>query len=162
VERLLEYKKFQAAASSLREQFEKQSDCFYRTAEPVEMVDSELYLEVSLFDLLKAFSDIIDSQETIEQKEIIFDEVLVSDRIAYIEKIMSSQESVLFEDLFRENPSRAVIIASFLAILELTKMRRIKILQHRLFGEIRIFRAEYGNIPLEQGAETNPAQGISE
>ncbi len=44
VERLLEYKKFQAAASSLREQFEKQSDCFYRTAEPVEMAYSELYL----------------------------------------------------------------------------------------------------------------------
>jgi segregation and condensation protein A len=126
------------------------------------MADSELYLEVSLFDLLKAFSDIIDSQETIEQKEIIFDEVLVSDRIAYIEQIMRSQESVLFQDLFRENPSRAVIIASFLAILELTKMRRIKILQHRLFGEIRIFRAEYGNIPVEQGVELDQTQEHSD
>lgn len=141
VERLLEYKKYQAAASSLREKFEKQSDCFFRTIEPSEIKDAEMYLEVSLFDLLKAFSDIIDSQETIEQEEIIFDEVLVSDRIAYIEAVLLGCESVLFSDLFRDNPSRAVIIASFLAILELAKMRRIKILQHRLFGEIRIFQS---------------------
>ncbi len=140
VERLLEYKKYQAAASSLREKFEKQSDCFFRTIEPGKIKDGEMYLEVSLFDLLKAFSDIIDSHETIEQKEIIFDEVLVSDRIAYIEAVLSGCESVLFTDLFRDNPSRAVIIASFLAILELTKMRRIKIIQHRLFGEIIVLK----------------------
>ncbi len=140
VERLFEYKKYQAAASSLRDKFEKQSDCFFRKIEPGEIKDAEMYLEVSLFDLLKAFSDIIDSQETIEQKEIVFDEVLVSDRIAYIEAVLSSRGSALFTDLFSDNPSRAVIIASFLAILELAKMRRIKILQHRLFGEIRIFQ----------------------
>ncbi len=149
VERLLEYKKYQAAASSLREKFEKQSDCFFRTIEQGEIKDAEMYLEVSLFDLLKAFSDIIDSQETIEQEEIVFDEVLVSDRIAYIEAVLSSCESVLFTDLFSDNPTKAVIIASFLAILELAKMCRIKILQHRLFGEIRIFQGGAYNVSPE-------------
>lgn len=154
VEKLLEYKKYQAAAASLREKFERQSDCFFRKIEPAGGSDSEVYLEVSLFDLLKAFADIIDSQETIEQEAIVFDEILVSDRIEYIESVLSQHESVLFTDLFQENPSRGIIIASFLAILELAKMFRIKIMQHRLFGEIRIFRADCVKIPVE--AESAP------
>jgi segregation and condensation protein A len=141
VQKLLEYKKFQAAAEDMRSLFENQSDCFSRPARVEELAGDELYLEVSLFDLLKAFAEVIDSQETIEQEEIVFDEVLVSDRISFIESLLADRESVLFEEMFPPAPGRAVIIASFLAVLEMSRMRRIRIMQHRLFGEIRIFRA---------------------
>lgn len=150
VQKLLEYKKYQAAAEDMRRMFENQSDCFTRSAPPPETEENGLYLEVSLFDLLKAFADVIDSQETIEQEEIIFDEVLVSDRIAFIDTLLAERESLLFEELFQAAPGRAMIIASFLAILEMSKMRRIKIMQHILFGEIRIFRAAVtGDAPVD-------------
>jgi segregation and condensation protein A len=150
VQKLLEYKKYQAAAEDMRRVFENQSDCFTRTTPPAEAGDNELYLEVSLFDLLKAFAEVIDSQETIEQEEIIFDEVLVSDRIAFIGARLAERESMLFEELFQPTSGRAMIIASFLAILEMSKMRRIRIMQHMLFGEIRIFRAAVtGDIPAD-------------
>ena len=144
VQKLLEYKKYQAAAEDMRSLFENQSDCFSRPPGIEEIAQDALYLEVSLFDLLKAFAEVIDSQETIEQAEIVFDEVLVSDRILFLESLLADRESVLFEELFPPAPGRAVIIASFLAILEMSKMRRIRIMQHRLFGEIRIFRAAAG------------------
>ncbi len=144
VQKLLEYKKYQAAAGELRSLFENQSDCFARPAAGPEPEGEGLYLEVSLFDLLNAFAEVIDSKETIEEEEIVFDEVLVSDRIAFIDSLLLQRESVLFEELFTCAPGRAVIIASFLAVLEMSKMRRIIIMQHRLFGEIRIFRGRGG------------------
>ncbi len=149
VEKLLEFKKYQAAANGMRQMFENQSDCFARTAPPPEAGNGEMYLEVSLFDLLKAFADVIDSQETIEQEEIVFDEVLVSDRIAFINALLDERESLLFEELFQGAPGRMMVIASFLAVLEMAKMRRIRIMQHRLFGEIRIFRAEHAVVPVD-------------
>ncbi len=140
VQKLLEYKKYQAASEELKNMFERQSDCFVRQNVPGEVAGDDLYLEVSLFDLLRAFASVIDSQETIEQEEIVFDEVLVSDRIAALMDILRNRESVLFEELVTAASGRATIIASFLAILEMSKMRRIRIMQHRIFGEIRIFR----------------------
>jgi len=144
VQKLLEYKKYQAAAEDMRSLFENQSDCFSRPPRDEEFAQDALYLEVPLFDLLKAFAEVIDSQETIEQEEIVFDEVLVSDRISFIESLLADRESFLFEELFPPAPGRAVIIASFLAVLEMARMRRIRIMQHRLFGEIRIFHSAAG------------------
>lgn len=140
VEKLLEYKKYQAGAERLRTLFEHQADCFTRKTDPSEIINGEVYLEVSLFDLLKAFSEVIDSNEAIEQEEIVFDEVLVSDRIEYIAGVLTSRESILFEQLFPAGVTRPVIIASFLAILEMARRGGIKILQHHLYGDIRIFR----------------------
>ena len=141
VQKLLEYKKYQAASEELKQMYERQSDCFVRNNIPGEITGDEIYLEVSLFDLLRAFAGVIDSKETIEQEEIVFDEVLVSDRISAIMDILMTRESVLFEELVTAASGRAMIIASFLAILEMSRMRRIRIMQHRIFGEIRVFRS---------------------
>ncbi|MCX7678852.1 MAG: segregation/condensation protein A [Spirochaetes bacterium] len=152
VERLLEYKKFQAAAGVLKEKLDRQSNCFFRKQNPVEIVGNEIYVEVTLFDLLKAFSEIIDAQETIAQEEILLDEILISDMILHIENALAIRDGIVFTELFSTSPSRMMIAVTFLAVLELAKMRRIKLLQHRLFGEIRIFRWNDGN---GMGTQTN-------
>ena len=140
IKRLLEFKKYQKSSSALKEMFDSTSDSFARSAGHEELGEEEVYLEVSLFDLLKAFANVLESHSTVEQEEIIFDEILVSDRISYITDLLKENEMILFTDVFSPRPGRSEVIASFLAVLEMTKMKIIKVFQHRVFGEIRIAR----------------------
>ncbi len=138
VEKLLEYKKFQQASRSLRELFESSSCRFTREPTIPEAEDTELYLEATLFDLLRAFAEMMEQQKTVEQEEIVFDEILVSDRIEFIKSLLKDRELITFAEIFEKRPSRMMIVATFLAILELAKMRMIKVVQHQTFGTIRI------------------------
>ncbi|HSV97050.1 MAG TPA: segregation/condensation protein A [Spirochaetota bacterium] len=140
VQRLLEFKKFQDASRSFRRMFELQADAYSRV-NPVETGGGEL-IEVSLFDLLSAFAEVMDSTREIERKEIVFDEILVSDRIALITELLKEKEQVLFAEIFNRKPSRVEIVVTFLAVLEMAKTRKLKIMQHRVFGDIRLLRAE--------------------
>lgn len=141
IQKLLEYKKFQNASMKLREKFDLQADSFTRKNFLGDLEREEDFINVSLFDLLSAFAAVMDSVKEIEQRKIIFDEILVSDRIIYITELLKVKDQILFTDIFDQNFTRISIVANFLAILEMAKMRKIKIMQHRVFGEIRIFRA---------------------
>ncbi|MCK7484077.1 MAG: segregation/condensation protein A [Candidatus Moduliflexus flocculans] len=77
---------------------------------------------------------------TVDTREIVFDEILVSDRIEHITELLKENEAVIFNDIFSERPSKPEIIATFLAILEMSKTGMIKVQQHRVFGDIRILR----------------------
>ena len=70
IEKLLEYKKFQKASGQMRDLYDQRSDIFTRQNNLEEMVGTDEYIEVSLFDLLKAFADVMESQSVIEQEEI--------------------------------------------------------------------------------------------
>ncbi|TAL38704.1 MAG: ribulose phosphate epimerase [Spirochaetes bacterium] len=140
IQKLLEYKKYQTASRELRTHFEMQADSYVRENELKGMFREEELIEVSLFDLLSAFADIMDSRGEIEQKEIVFDEILVSDRIIFIMDMLRKSEQILFLDIFPDRPSRGEIVATFLAILEMAKTARIRVMQHRVFGDIRIVR----------------------
>jgi segregation and condensation protein A len=140
IQKLLEYKKYQAAAAVLRNNFDSQADSFTRNNIQAEFVGDEIYIEVTLYDLLNAFSQVVESLVTIEQNEIIFDEILVSDMIERATKLLSEREQILYTELLTARPSRSMIVAAFLAILEMTKTRKIKIMQHAIYGDIRLFR----------------------
>jgi segregation and condensation protein A len=151
IQKLLEYKKYQSASREFRERFEMQADSYTRENVLKGMFQEEELIEVSLFDLLSAFADIMDTRGEIEQKEIVFDEILVSDRIIFIVDLLRRSEQILFADIFSDRPTRMEIVATFLAVLELAKTSRIRIMQHRVFGDIRIMRI------FDPGAETVPA-----
>jgi len=142
IEKLLEYKRYQQSSQLFKDMYEVQTNVYSREpgAPGLEPGENDDYLEVSLFDLLKAFANVLDSQTTVEQEEIVFDEILVSDRIEHIADLLKEKEYILFAEIFTSRPNRAEIIASFLAILEMAKTKFAKILQHRVFGEIRIYR----------------------
>lgn len=141
IEKLLEYKKYQKASIELKEMFDMQDRYFMRDAAYKNLAgENDSYIDVSLFDLLKAFAGILETQEPIEREEIIFDEILVSDRIDYIIGLLKEKEIVVFSEIFSRVPVRAEVIASFLAVLEMTKTGMIRLDQHRVFGEIRVIR----------------------
>ena len=141
IAKLLEYKKYQLSSLTLKSLYDQQSDCYMRDVPVVKHEGEEEFVTMSLFDLLNAFVDIMSTNKEPEEKEIILDEILVSDRINFLVGLLRKKEKILFHEVFSRAPSRAEIIATFLAILELAKLHRIKILQERNYGEIHISRA---------------------
>ncbi len=141
IQKLLEYKKYQQASRSLREMFEIQVDAFPRENIIKDLIQEEDLVDVTLYDLLHAFARVMDSAVTVEQKEIIFDEILVSDRIIHVTELLRDRDQITFSDIFTERPARALVIATFLAILEMAKTGRLRLMQHRVFGEIRLFKS---------------------
>ncbi len=140
IEKLLEYKKFQKSAAALSQLYERRSRVYNKISTYEFLEEHEEYYEVSLFDLLKAFANVLESRTSIEEDEIIFDEILISDRIEYITELLRINEVILFTDIIRPDSGRPEILTSFLAMLEMTKTHLIKIVQHRVFGDIRLVR----------------------
>lgn len=140
IQKLLEYKKYQKVTDELKDMYETQNNVFIRHNVLDELGEEEYYLDVSLYELLKAFSNVLNSTNEVETGEIIFDEILVSDRIEYITELLKEKEVILFTEIFSAKPSKAEVIATFLAMLEMSKTRMVRVQQHRVFGEIRILR----------------------
>ncbi len=140
IQKLLEYKKYQKMSDEFKEIYEIQNNVYVRNNISENLGEEELYLEVSLYELLKAFSSVLNSTATVDIREIVFDEILVSDRIEYITELLKENESIIFTEIFSVKPSKAEIIASFLAVLEMSKTCMIRVQQHRVFGDIRILR----------------------
>ncbi len=140
VQKLLEFKKFQNASRRLLEEFETSANRYARMNIHEEIIEVDDYGDVSLFDLLKAFAAVIESQKAVDEKEIVFDEIQVSDRIEYIKKMLAERDVLHFPEIFPTNPSRMEIVVSFMAILELARTRIIRLLQHKVFGTIRIVK----------------------
>lgn len=140
IQKLLEYKKYQKVTDELKDMYETQNNVFIRHNVLDELGEEEYYLDVSLYELLKAFSNVLNSTNEVETGEIIFDEILVSDRIEYITELLKERDVILFTEIFSAKPSKAEVIATFLAMLEMSKTRMVRVQQHRVFGEIRILR----------------------
>ncbi|EMY77987.1 ScpA/B protein [Leptospira weilii serovar Ranarum str. ICFT] len=145
VEKLLEHKKFQLTAKKLSEMDQNQTGVFRRESNAT-LDEDENWLDVSLLDLISAFHEILESQS--EEPEI---PTLLTAPHRFtveekMEKILSSlreKKEVSFPELFqRERPEKAEIVATFLALLELSKQRILRAKQHKLFGEIRLFLNE--------------------
>lgn len=142
VQKLLEYKKFQKSSLQFKERFQDQADLFSRDNNLDPVSGQEEYIDVSLFELLNAFANVLESQVTIEHEEIIFDEILVSDRIEYIIELLREKDVIFFIDIFGKKTSRLEVVVSFLAILEMARLHTIKLYQHRTFGDIRLVRGQ--------------------
>lgn len=141
IEKLLEYKRFQKTAQHMKDRYEVHSETFSRENDFAKLIDNGEYTSMSLFDLLNAFVDVMGRSTKPEEKEIIFDEILVSDRIDLIITMLRQKEQITFKHLFHAIPSVSEVVATFLAVLELAKMHKIKVLQHQVFGTIHIFRS---------------------
>ena len=140
IQKLLEYKKFQRMSLDLKDAYERQANTFTRH-NIIEGMQEITYSSLSLFDLLKAFAKVMDAQNDMEQEELVFDEIEIKDRIDYIISLLKEKESVVFVKIFSARPSRAEFLASFLAILELSKASLVKIVQEQFFGDILLIRS---------------------
>jgi segregation and condensation protein A len=143
VQRLLEYKKFKEAASEMYEYEDYRRKLFSRKyfvkPEGDQPVPNEEYLQnVSLFDLLLAFKKALDNMPKVTYHEVKKIEVTIEEQTAYILDTLEHKSTILFSELIEKFKDRIIIIVTFLALLELIKIRKILVSQSRVFEEITI------------------------
>lgn len=145
VRRLLEYKQFKEIAENLRNRELTRQDFFgrildvERTKELKEEA-KEVYFEASLFDLITAFTKILKNVPKEVFYEVIKEEHTVEQKIHDILHMLLEKPKVMLGDLFSRSRSKIEIIVTFMAILELIRLREIIALQKRLFDEIEVVR----------------------
>ena len=140
VRQLLEYKRFKEVAKVLEVKEVEQQQVFTRPAQIIERLGDEEYtLDASLFDLLDAFKNVLKSNVT-TVREIIQEEVKIEERVRIIREKLMEKDSLSFEEIFTPESTRLEMVVTFLAMLELIKMKELRILQTRLFDKIRIFK----------------------
>lgn len=147
IQRLLEYQTFKDASLGLREKEEEWMNIFHR--EPVkdeeaeaESAEPELYLfDVNLFDLLGAFKKILDTAPP-EAVRITREALTVKDKISHIMEMLEHNDTVRFEDLFKEDGSRIQIVVTFVALLELMRLGLIRAYQENDFGNIWVINPQ--------------------
>jgi len=142
VRRLLEYKAYKEAARELDSQERMWREIFWREhVVPAEQVEEDLPLEnVSLFDLVDTLQEVLDRNPGSRLIEIIPDNLTVRERMNLILEILEGKESVSFVALFESSSHRVVIVVTFLALLELMRLRVARVFQAETFGPILVSR----------------------
>ncbi len=96
-------------------------------------------IEVSLLGLIEAFRQVLERAKSESVHEVILEHLSVEDKIQEILALLERENrSMVFQRLFPENSSRRIIVITLLAILELVKMKRIRIFQMAAFEAIRV------------------------
>ncbi|MEV5028452.1 segregation and condensation protein A [Paenibacillus sp. LPE1-1-1.1] len=156
IQKLVEYRKFKQIAEQLREKEVERSLVYSREPEDMTPFMKEEKVNpvegVHLSDLILAFQKAL---RRAARRNVVStvqrDEISVKDRIRDIVDVLKQFETVRFSRLIRENMDRHEIVVTFLAILELMKMKHITCFQHQLFDDIVIhWRGESSQIGLSE------------
>lgn len=146
VARLLEYRRYKEVAEELRARAEIQRFVFSRgglleneNGNGHERPHLELS-EVSAFDLWAAFQNVLSRAKEAPQADLARPRFTVAQKMASISsRVRWAKGGVGFEDLFDEATTRLELVVTFLALLELMRLRRVRVAQESLFGEIRVY-----------------------
>ena len=141
IRQLIEYKKFKEAAAQLHVRELEQERIFARDGGSSAVVaDAPLRLrEVGIFELIHAFQNVIKRVDAREDlREIFGERFSVSEKIDMILQRVGQGAAVRFSDLFGEIVSRVEIVVTFLALLELIRLKQVRAIQPKLFDEIEI------------------------
>jgi len=144
IRQLIEYKKFKEAASLLRDNETAQLNLFARVPVTPDLAPSENLLveEVGIFDLIHAFQKILKRLEKKPEdlREIFAENFTVSDKIEHVLRITQEGIPLRFEELFADAATRTEIVVTFLAMLELIRLKQLRVRQEGVCGEIWIDR----------------------
>ena len=143
VRRLLEHERFKAAAELLHERETVRSAQWMRSDASVAEVagdDVEPELEVDLFSLLAAFRGVLERAKHRPRVLLPPEQVSIESRIEVLLTRLSETEACGFADLFGDVSGRGDLIVTFLALLEMIRLKLVRIFQAGAFGEIRVYK----------------------
>ena len=160
VRRLLEYQRYKEAGQHLGERELLGREVFARrvtASELVPQVDDDA-LELDLFELAEAFRTLLSRVPTARAHEVVgCDNVTIADAINEILSLLQDREMLAFDELFSLDDSRERLIINFLALLELCRLKMLKILQNTDHGTIYIYPAVTAEVADGvSGADTLP------
>ena len=143
VRRLLEHQKFKAAAGLLHEREQLRAAQWLRPDGRVAELAGEDYepeLEVDLFSLMNAFQAVVDRLKLRPKVLLPPEEIPVELRIEQLLARLSETEALGFEDLFSDVEERRGMIVTFLALLEMIRLKLVRVFQSGSFGPIRVYK----------------------
>ncbi|HJY34086.1 MAG TPA: segregation/condensation protein A [Vicinamibacterales bacterium] len=143
VRRLLEHQKFKAAAELLHERETLRSAQHRRPDAAVAEAageEQEPELEVDLFSLLAAFRGVLERAKSRPKVVLPPEQMSIEQRIEQLLERLSETEAVGFEELFADANTRAALIVTFLALLEMIRLKLIRAFQSGSFGPIRVYK----------------------
>ncbi len=145
IRQLVEYKKFKDAASQLQVLEEAQERSFPRSPPRLDsgLLDSPgPKPDVSLFDLINAVNAVLKRVTQREDLRDIFeDKWTVSEKIEQLMEVLQLKPLLRFSELFAGSTSRSEVVVTFLALLELIRLKQLTVAQGDQFGEIEISRS---------------------
>ena len=161
VRRLLEHQKYKAAAELLHERETLRGAQFTRPDARVVDAAGDPYepeIEVDLFSLLAAFRGVLERASRHPPMVLPPDQVSIGDRIQQLLARLSETEACGFEDLFMDGDgSRGFMIVTFLALLEMIRLKLIRVFQSVGLGAIRVYkRARPSDAPHPIGDPQTP------
>lgn len=130
---LLEYKEYKEAAGLLREKLQDQEKAYTRPHK------EEVGVKANLFDLLSAFTQLLEKKQE-EIEEISPDETSISQRMQELLGRFKGVETLGFDYLFFGERTKGELIVTLLALLELVRLRKLRVSQKNPFSEIWIYK----------------------
>jgi segregation and condensation protein A len=142
VQRLLEFQRYKEAAGVLHQQAQIRAAQWTRPDAVVPRFDDagEEMLEAGLFDLIAAFKELLERRKTLLAHEVEAEGQSVESRMEELLALIAVGQSLEFMELFAALQTKAAMIVTFLALLELIRLKHVKVYQRGLFGAIRVFR----------------------
>jgi len=144
IEQILEYKKYKDLSGHLGERADSESLIFQRTSkEEIDVETGEPLLEASVFELLEAFKRVLEYTAEETFREIALDDVSVEEQIEDIRQRLREKNNMLLDEIFEGRVrTKSILIATFLALLELIRLEEVAARQKKQHGEIRLFLLE--------------------
>lgn len=155
VHQLLEYKKFKEASAQINEMVRMRQDLMERHVSNLSAFGEERPLHpTDRIQLWNAFNLVLRRlAEKLVVGEIQDEQVTVADQMEYLLKRIETERSFIFSDLFPGKVTLRVLVATFLAVLELTRLKKLSLQQDEAFADIRCSAVD--EIPLETAASPN-------
>jgi segregation and condensation protein A len=167
IRQLVEYKKFKDAAAQLQALEVARENTFPRLPIKPQFEEDKPAVkpEVSIFDLLNAVNSVLQRfTKRDDLRDIFEDKWTVSEKIELVMKSITERGRVTFSELFVQAASRSEVVCTFLALLELIRMKQLVCAQAEPFAEIEITKSQnneaYASSPLPQGAPVVTTEAV--
>ncbi len=142
IRNLIEYQKMLEAAKSLRSLEEQRLKIYPHPVRPEDKNHpAEVELELNLYELMKAFREVVANMGEDTVVEIEPESFTVDEKIDAVLSALEEREQLDFYELFRGSSSRFELIVTFIALLELIRRSEVKVRQQGAFGRIWLYRS---------------------
>jgi segregation and condensation protein A len=138
VRRLLEYQKYKNAAEALGSRDTLGSSVFARGGSEPEAEGPAPFAPVGTFDLLDAFAKVLARTKTRLDHEVVFDRISISDRITQLVDMLRVRRSMPFDELFSGGATRFDLVITFLAVLEMARLKMMRVFQAESLSPIHV------------------------
>jgi segregation and condensation protein A len=141
IEQILEYKKYKEYSEHLSERVEAENMIFQRTSkEDIDVETGEPLLEANIFQLMEAFKRVLEYTTEETFGEITLEEISIEDKMEELRVRLRKTNNMLLEEIFEgQTKTKKILIATFLALLELIRLNEVAARQKSQFDEIRLF-----------------------